>query len=261
MSAIEVPVIGQPVPVDYATWVWASAYSYIVIAIMVIIAVAIGAYHLWQNHKTPLESKRIAQSCNSRKSALLIVNDDGNTDVKIAWTINSGEGYTSTKPEGKWKWHWTGMFPQSGLIPSNIDVSENKDLAKTRSAASVIAELNTKKLHLRGARIPFWVGVQSQAILMSLNGLASLEVLELFELWFNSMYPNKIFPVDVHAVKRMVFGANYSESQINSIESDSEHIGEERAKKGEGLNKIVLFAGIAFAAIGLIALGVAAFIG
>lgn len=257
---MSVPVQGQPVTIDWGSWLWCSAYSYVVIAVFIISTVAIFAYHLWQNHRSPAESNRLKECSIARKAAILVANDDGNAEIKRADKKNSGEGYMETKPSGKWKWYWTAMYPRKGIIPTDVPVTEGKDESKTRSMASVLTELNTKKLHLQGARIPLWVAVESKAVLMSLYGVAGIQVLELFEKWFNSEYPKDIFPIDIHAVKQMVFKASYNESQINALASDHEHIGEERAKKGEGLNKLVLIAGIAFGVIGMVALGIAAFV-
>lgn len=246
------------VNLDQGTWAWLQVSVWVVVGLAIAV-VAVSVFHLITEYRTPEESKKIRDASHKRKPGMLLASDAGTGIFRYADRVGN-EGYLTTKNEGKWKFHFTALTPRPGKVPDNIEVVSGKDLAKTRSVAEYINYLNTKKLHLQGARIPLWIGVPSKSIVASVFAIAGVQITEQIEKnWKTLTGSDDPFPIDVSAMKTMVVSSSYNESQINSIESDSEHIGEERAKKA-GFEKWFIFGGIAMMIIGAVMLGIAAFI-
>jgi hypothetical protein len=243
--SVQVPNGGIQVILDPGTWAWLQMSMWVTIALALGMICAI-VWHFISEFRTPLESKGIRDASHGKKPGLILVGDDGVAEWKTPQRIGH-EGYTVTKPEGKWKFHWTGLFPRPGKVSDSIEVQDKKDLDKTRLLASYINELNTRKIFFRGARVPVWVGIKSKAVLANICAIAGIQMTEQLARSIGDQ-----FVIDVSALKKMVVSSSYNQSQINAVESDSEHIGEERAKKGEMLNKWVLIAGIAFGVMGLV---------
>ena len=253
---------GIQITLDQGTFIWLQMSIWVVL-IVTIVAVLGWAYHFWvELHKTPKESKDIREAHNKKMPMMLLASDSGVAMTKVANRVGS-EGYATTKPEGKWKFHYTQLFPRPGKVPNSINVDITKDLPKTRTLAEHINKINTKKLILEGARVPLWVGVPSKGIVASVFAIAGIQITEEIEKKWASLQPilgkdvPEIFPIDVSALKQMVVSSSYNASQINAIESDSEHIGEERATK-KGLEKWFIIGGLAMMGIGVAALVAAA---
>lgn len=252
MSAVNVTL-------DAGTFAWLQVSIWVAVGLGIAV-VGVFVYHLICEYRTPKESKDIRSASQKRKPGMLLVNDWGTAVFKFADRVGS-EGYSTTKPEGRHKFHYTALHPRPGKVPENIEVSVNKDVDKTRALAEYINKLNTQKIHLEGARIPIWVGVPSKSILTSVLAIAGVQITEkISNNWKTLMETDlDVFPVDISAMKQMVVSSSYNESQINSIESDSEHIGEERAKKA-GFEKWFIIGGIAMMGIGMAAVIAAAII-
>ncbi len=245
---------GIQVFLDPLTWSWLQisfyAFSFAIIGLIVAVA-----WHLISEFRTPSESKGIRNASHRRRAGAILAGDEGLAEWKIADRIGN-EGYMVTKPEGKVKFHFTGLFPRRGKVPNDISVHEPYNLDKTRELAAYINELNTRKLFFKGARIPVWFGVKSKSVLASIYAIAAVQMTDQLKLAFDEAVTkaglaSDYFPIDLTALKEMVVKTSYNQSQLNAIESDSEHIGEDRVKKAE-LNKLVLLAGIAFGALGII---------
>ena len=250
------------VNLDQGTWAWLQVSVWVAVGLAIAV-VAVFVFHLVTEYRTPEESKKIRDASHKRKPGMLLASDAGTGIFRYADRVGN-EGYLTTKNEGKWKFHFTALTPRPGKVPESIDVATGKDIDKTRTVAEYINYLNTKKLHLQGARIPLWIGVPSKSIVASVFAIAGVQITEKIESNWADLanlldIQNDIFPIDVSAMKTMVVSSSYNESQINSIESDSEHIGEERAKKA-GFEKWFIFGGIAMMIIGAVMLGIAAFI-
>ena len=259
-------VQGIQITLDQGTFAWLQISVWVVLAVTIVAALG-WAYHFWvELHKTPKESKTIRTAFNNKMPMMLLATDSGVAIVKVASRVGS-EGYMTTRPEGKWKFHFTHLFPRPGKVSAYEAVDENggKDLSKTRTLAEQINKANTKKLFLEGAKTPLWVGVPSKGVLASVFAIAGVQITEEVEKKWADIQAvlgetvPKIFPIDVSALKQMVVNSSYNESQINSIESDSEHIGEERATK-KGLEKWFIIGGLVMMGIGVAALGIAAFL-
>lgn len=247
------------VTLDAGTWAWLQMSIWVVVGLGIALAIAV-VYHFVTEFRTPKESKDIRSASHRRKPGMLLASDSGSAIFKYADRVGS-EGYSTTKPEGRWKFHFTALHPRPGKVPEDIAVAPNKDISKTRSLAEYINKLNTQKLFLEGARIPIWVGVPSKSIVASVFAVAGVQITEAIEKKWKDFVGNEaeVFPIDISAMKQMVVSSSYNESQINSIESDSEHIGEERVKKA-GLEKWFIIGGFAMMAIGVAALIAAAMV-
>ena len=254
---------GVNVILDAGTWFWLQI-SFWVCSVFIIGFIVALVWRFIGEYRTPGESKRIRDASHRHRTSMVLAGDEGTAEWKTAERVGSA-GYAVTKPEGKFKFHYTGLFPRRGKIPEIVTVDEGCDLEKTRMLASYVNELNTRKLFLKDAKIPVWFGVKSKSILASIYAIAAIQLTEDFQKAFNiakASVPSlsaEVFPIDVLALKEMVVKTSYNQSQLNAIESDSEHIGEERVKK-ESLNKLVLLAGIGFGALGVIGLLVGMFL-
>ena len=255
---------GIQITLDQGTFAWLQISIWVVLAVTIVAALG-WAYHFWvELHKTPKESKDIREAYNKKMPMMLLASDSGTGMTKVANRVGS-EGYATTRPEGKWKFHHTQLFPRPGKVPNsiNVDAAGGKDLSKTRTLAEQINKINTKKLILEGARVPLWVGVPSKGIVASVFAIAGIQITEEIETKWAAIKGvlgkevPEIFPIDVSALKQMVVSSSYNASQINAIESDSEHIGEERATK-KGLEKWFIIGGLAMMGIGVAALVAAA---
>lgn len=246
------------VNLDLGTWTWLQM-SFWVAAILIITVIALVAFMIWREHRTPLESKGIRESSNSRLAGAIIAREDGTADYIVA-NGSGSQGHLETKPKGKWKFQYRAFYPRAGIVPEEIQVDEanGKDLDQTRAMAEYIINLNSRKLHLRGARTALWIGVESKAILMNIFAIAAIQQNEVVEKLLNAM--GEKFPIDLYALKQMVFAGSYNASDINKLANIHEHIGEERAKKPESSTKLVLYAGLAMIVIGAVMLGAAGFI-
>lgn len=248
---------GIQVILDPLTWQWLQLSIWVAVGLTIALIASI-VYHLIGEHRTPFESKGIREASHKGVAGLLLASDSGVADFKSAFRTGS-EGYNVTKREGKFKFHHTSLLPRPGQPPNSIDVAEGKDLDKTRATAGYINRLNTTKIFLRGAKIPLWIGVPSKGIVASILAIAGVQLTEeIQKKWADLM--NTTFPIDVPALKQMVVSSSYNESQINAIEADSERIGEERAKKGDPINKLVIIVGLAMMGIGAAMLAIAAFV-
>ncbi len=248
---------GIQVVLDPMTWQWLQLSVWVTVGLGISLVASI-VFHFWCEYRTPKESKGIRDANHRNMPGLLLASDSGVADWKTAARIGS-EGYLVTAKEGKWKFHHTALTPRPGQVPSTIDVETGKDLDRTRLLASYINRLNTTKVFLRGAKVPLWVCVPSKGIVASILAIAAVQLTEEMQRKWSEIM-GTVFPIDIPALKQMVVSSSYNESQINAIESDSEHIGEERAKKGEGINKLIIIVGIVMMGLGAAMLAIAAFV-
>ena len=67
-------------------------------------------------------------------------------------------------------------------------------------------------------------------------------------------------PIDVFAMKQMVVGSSYNTSLLKALAKVHELIGFKKKGANEQMSKWVFIAGIAFGIMGVVALGLAAFL-
>ena len=249
---------GIQVVLDPLTWGWLQASIWVTVGLGLAFVVAV-VYHLVSEFRTPLESKAIRAASHKHRAGAIIASDDGNADYRFAnKPIGGGESCMETQSSKSASMAYSAFYPRPGVIPGNIDVDTagGKDLAKTRDLARYLIDLNTRKLHLRGARTSLWVGVETKAILMSIYAIAGIQATEMIEQITSSI--GQVFPIDVYAMKQMVFGGSYNESQVKALAKIHEHIGEERTAK-KGTEKMVLLIGLGMMIIGAAMLVIAVF--
>jgi hypothetical protein len=210
----------------------------ILLVIAVIVAVALGAiWFVWEHWLTPLESKDIRRAARKKRPLVLLGGDDGYADVKDA-PFSGPEGILQTKKKGKTKEHWTGALPRPREFDQeDINVSDGKDIKATVAVANYISQLANRRLLLRGARVPIWVGYRGKAILASLYGLIALQLVE--KLATLPELKETFGIVDIVAIKAM-FVEQWNESQINAQEADAERIGELNAGRFGGKDSLIM---------------------
>lgn len=245
------------VNLDLFSWQWLQI-SFWLVAILFIVVIVLAVYFIVYRKRTPKESDELRRGSLKHLSCAIIACEDGNADLRLADGEASKTGHFETKPVGKFKFQHRAFYSRPGATPANIDVTEKKDLDKTRQMAQAIIDLNSRKLHFRHAQTALWVGVESKALLMTIQAIAMIQMVEIYETLCEMC--GQFFPIDVYAMKRMVFAGSYNESDINKLANIHEHIGGEKEKKGDQTPKIVLYVGIALIIMAMVALTIAALV-
>jgi hypothetical protein len=242
----------QIYPVDYATWAWASAWSYIIIAIITIGLISITVYHFWEEHRYPLESKRIKQAKIKGKPGIILGGDDGYADYVCSDEFIH-EGVLESKPIGGKKGEpWVGFLPREDDLESLV-VAEGKDKEKTAAVIKWLGHMASRRLTWRDAKTPIWFAYRGKTILISLFGIVAMEFLNTM----SAQLPDLFVAVDLLAVKTW-FDMPWDQTQRSAQGQRRENVGFKKGKKWnsqEGLKQILgyIIVAIAFGCI-LIAL-------
>jgi hypothetical protein len=249
------------VPMDSSTFAWLQI-SFWAFSIAVIAALVIFAYHMIDQYRTPIFSKRARDAHRQRSPMLLLARDDGFVELEGGKYVGN-EGWVETAERGKPKTNYIGLFPRSSKISDTIAVAPGKDLDATRKLAKYINWLNTRKLFARGSSNPLWVAVSAKGIVMNIQAVAAIQLTEQLQTTWDTVInsaSSKPFPIDVFAMKQMIVSTSYNTSLLKSLAKVHEQIGFEKKSSGEALSKWIVIFGIAMVIVGVVALGAAAFI-
>jgi hypothetical protein len=253
---------GIQVTLDPFTWQWLSisfwAFSAALLAFFVMFA-----YHIIDQWRTPMFSKRETAAHRGKKPALLLVGDEGFADLESG-QYTGNEGWSETKERGKPPVNFIGLFPRSSQISDKVEVAPGKDLDATRRLAEYINFLNTRKIFMRGTNNPIWVAVKAKGIIWNIKAIAAIQLTEeLQKKWDEEIkaLSGKPFPIDVYAIKQMVVGSSYNTSLLKALAKVHELIGFKKKGTNEQISKWVFIAGIAFCGIGMAALIAALLLG
>jgi len=209
-----------------ALYIYLSIYGFPVLFVAVI--AIISAWVIWEFRITPLEARRIRTASRKKRTLFELAGDDGYVDFHFAHRSGS-EGSVETKKRGKTKEYWAGFLPQQRkyvIDEEKVIVASDKDRKKTIAIAHFLNRLASRKLFLRHARIPVWIGYRGKAVLTSIISLAGLEI--LVEL--QSLFPEEFATIDIVALKTL-FPNSWNESQVTAHATDSERIGALETKK------------------------------
>jgi hypothetical protein len=215
-------------------------------------AIVVGVcWFVYEKFMTPLESKALRSASRHKKALLLLGGDDGYGDFKVA-KFSGHEGWQKTADEGREKNHYTGFLPRPRTFSvDEIKLSDEKyDKKKTTEVANFVSALASRRLLLRGAKVPLWVAYRGKAVLASLYGLAALDVID--KLAESPQFGSVFSLIDIVAIKSL-FSEQWNESQINANETDMERAGELKSKKFGGKDSLIMFFGVM---IGVIALAI-----
>lgn len=235
-----------------------AAVAFAVIGVIAAVAVAI-CWWAYEKYFTPLESHQIRKAFRKHLAIMALGGDDGYLDICSAPT-SGPEGFLESQPKGATKEHYSGALPRSKVFTdddiqlSDIDptkpasIQKSKyDLKKTVAVANYISMLASRRLLLRGAKVPVWLAYRGKAIMTSLYGLAALQLVETLCNLKKEAQGNEALKsiadafavVDLLAVKDL-FSQQWNESQLNAQEADKERKGELKAKKFAGKESLVL---------------------
>lgn len=230
------------------------------------IAIAIGiAWFVYERFFTPDESKYIRKAFRKKQPLLFLGGDDGFCDIHNA-PFSGSEGALRTADQGKTKEHYLGILPRpktygaEDITPfmAKDKATNNDSVKKTVALANYISMIANRRLLLRGARVPVWIGYRGKAIITSLYGLVALQILEtLVEDSKKEAQDMKdkakaemekslslIFAtVDILAIKAL-FSRQWNQSQIIACETDAERAGEVRSKKFGSKESLMMFFGV-----------------
>lgn len=230
------------------------------------IAIAVGiAWFVYEKWFTPDEAKFIRKAFRKKQPLLFLGGDDGFCDIHNA-PFSGSEGSLRTQDQGKTKEHYLGILPRpktygsEDIVPfmSKDKAGNEESVKKTVALANYVSMIANRRLLLRGARVPVWIGYRGKAIITSLYGLVALQILEaLVDDSKNQAKELKdkakaemekslglIFAtVDILAIKAL-FSRQWNQSQVIACETDSERAGEIRAKKFGSKESLILFFGV-----------------
>lgn len=130
---------------------------------------------------TPQESINIYDAKRRKESLILQLGLDHWGEI-IPVRRFIPEGVLETKPTGKGALKTNSMFqlPQKTTIAA-INVKSGKNAERTRLVAQWLADKNSEKVVLRGARVPIFGAVADKAIAVGLKGFAALSFLDKLE--------------------------------------------------------------------------------
>lgn len=195
------------------------------------------AWIIWEVKFTPKEAKQIRRAARRKVPISLNAGDDGYGDFEPL-TIKGNEGYMATSKKEKSK--WIGFLPRpSSAIPHDFEVDPEKDKVATKKIAEYINRLATRKLYLRHAKIPIWLGYKGKSILTALYSLIALEIIE--DLQANGGTPeiNPYLKVDLYALKQL-FSKPWDQTQIRNNEIRAKLEGQQEAKKFLGKEPLTI---------------------
>lgn len=218
-----------------------AAVAVALIAVFSTIAVAI-AWVVYEKWFTPQESKDLRKAFRSKMPLCVLGGDDGYADMKSA-AVSGPEGILETQSKGRTGEHYTGALPRpvqfsEDDLKDDVDTGGGKDLAKTVAMANYISMLASRRLILRGARIPIWFAYRGKAVLTSMYGLVALQLLEGASKI--KEFKEAFAPIDINAIKAL-FSEQWNESQMNAQEADKERKGELKARKFAGKDSLIIF--------------------
>ncbi len=242
-----------------------------VVAVIALVGVII-AWWGYEKYFTPLESHQIRQAFRKHFALMGLGGDDGYLDILAAPT-SGPEGFLESKGVGITKEHYSGALPRAKVFtladykPSDSPIATVEDVEakegdkpkpeavnkskysaqKTIAVANYISMLASRRLLLRGAKVPIWLAYRGKAIMTSLYGLAALQLVEAL---CNLVAESKTNPtlqtiadafalVDILAIKDL-FSQQWNESQLNAQEADKERKGELKARKFAGKESLIL---------------------
>lgn len=222
--------------VDWSTWVWASMWSYVFIAIFVIITIAITIFHIWEDHRYPKAAKNIKTAQLKNQALIDMASDDGYEDIVPARELIH-EGILETKSLTKGSEPWVGFLPRAVDVES-LEVGSGKDKQKTAQVIEWTAKMATRKLTLRGAKVPIWHAYRGKTVVLSLFGIVAIELLEELA----KAFPSTFAVVDILAVKNY-FGLPWDQTQRSAQGQRRENMGFKKGLrwgKQEGLKTIAM---------------------
>ena len=214
------------VTLDDSTWWWLQISLWVTIALVIAIIVII-VYHLWEEHRYPREAKQIKQAALKNKPLIDMAGDDGYEDFVVGSEFIH-EGILETKPLTKSSEPWVGFLPRQTEI-DKIEVASGKDAEKTMQVLAWLAKMSSRKLYLRGAKVPVWHAYRGKTVAISLLGLVAIEMLEELAKAFPSIFAS----VDQLAIKNY-FDLPWDQTQRSAQGQRRENVG---FKKGLKWNK------------------------
>lgn len=235
-------------------------------ALAILFGIAAGglffAWLIFEKWITPSDSKRIRTAARKKRPLEFIAGDDGYLDIMDA-AQGIAEGVLETSKIGTINDSHIGALPRPiEFSEKDIEVSEGKDLKATVAMANFVSRQATRRLMLRGAKIPVWVGYRGKAILVSLYGLVALQLIDGLvqnAKAFGDKFEEAIGKIDIIAIKDL-FGEQWEESQIHALAYEKERKGEAKAKRFGGKESLImLFAIMIFLVVLVIILLAAAY--
>lgn len=238
----------------------------IAVALAILFGIAAGglsvAWLVWEKWLTPKDSKEIRTASRKKRPLEFIAGDDGYLDIVFAKS-GIAEGVLETSKIGTIDDSHIGALPRPiEFTEEQITVAKDKDLKATVAMANYVSRQASRRLMLRGSKLPVWVGYRGKAILVSIYGLIALQFLDgLVEnaKEFGEQFVAAVAKIDIIAIKDL-FGEQWEESQIHALAYEKERKGEAKAKRFGGKeNLIMLFAVMIFLVVLVIILIVAAY--
>lgn len=232
---------------DPLTYFWLRI-SFYAFGAAVVAFLALVGYNLWQNHRTPMECKTLKNISLGKtpRAALLMGGDDGYYDL-LGPKEMIHEGIAVTKPIAKDKSPWYGLIGRPVTV-TDIEVGEGKDKDKTVALANWLLNQASRKMYLRHARIPLWLGYRGKSVLTSIMGLVALELLETL----NKAMPDTFGTVDVAAIKNL-FSLPWDQTQQDALGElrykDGWKAREKWSKGTEGFKQLLMYLIVLFGII------------
>ena len=220
---------------DDATFIWLQI-SFWIVAALVVSVIAVVALYLWSEHRYPLESKKTKRASTKNKPVIILGGDDGFADVVVGEDFVH-EGILESKPITKSGEPWVGFLPREGEI-DELEVEKGKDKEATKKVIEWVGKMASRKLTLRGAKVPIWFAYRGKTVVMSLLGLVAIELVEEFE---KSM-PTVFASVDLLQVKNY-FNLPWDQTQRSAQAQRKENMGFKKGLKWnrqEGLKTIAM---------------------
>ena len=218
-----------------------AAVAIAIVASIAAVGLAI-SWFVWEHWFTPAESKFIRAASRKKRPLEAVGGDDGYLDFVDAPFVVA-EGVLESSKYGGIKETHIAALPRSRQFASDeIEVATGKDKDKTVAVANWISLLASRRLMLRGAKVPIWITYRGKAILTSLYGLIALQILDgLAEKAkeFGEKFAEAFALIDVTAIKDL-FNEQWEESQIHALAYTKERKGEAKARRFGGKESLVL---------------------
>lgn len=240
-----------------------AAYQ-VAVAIAIIASIcAIGlgvSWFVYEHFFTPSDSKHIRRAFRKKRPLTFLGGDDGYLDIVDVPTAVP-EGFVETSNYGGAKQKHLGALPRPiQFTADQIEVAKGKDVDKTVAVANFVSMLASRRLMLRGAKVPVWIAYRGKAILTSLYGLIALQIVEGladFAKQLGDKFAEAWGAVDITAIKDL-FSEQWEESQIQALAYEKERKGEAKAKRFGGKESLILIFAVLIVIIVLVILAIAA---
>lgn len=219
-----------------------AASAIAAVATIALIGVVI-AWVVWEKWFTPWDSKAIRTAARKKRPLEFVAGDDGYLDL-IDAEKGIAEGVLETSKIAPLnKLTHIGALPRPiEFTKDQIEVDAGKDADKTVKMANFVSRMASRRLTLRGAKVPVWLVYRGKGILTSLYGLIALQIVE--GLADKAEQISKEFAaawasVDVVAIKDL-FKEQWDESQIQALAYEKERKGEAKARRFGGKESLTL---------------------